>query len=179
VFAAAQLYEEAVQHSGLSLEGVVGPVVQKAAKEHKVKVTEPQVKVVVTEARAAVKEFKQTSLDDLPCFEQTIHRVETDIEAMRSRANAWAIGDIAALRALAYVDQGQACEYALLSNSAAQSRGLEDMREQVSNAWVDAVVQALARNESTVGTLNISQIFDEHGPVARLREMGYTVEAPE
>ena len=49
-----------------------------------------------------MRDFKKSSLDDLACFSKTIERLETDIDAMRIRANAWAKGDLDMIRKLVY-----------------------------------------------------------------------------
>ena len=45
-----------------------------------------------------IKEFKDEPLNDLPCLESVLNRLESDLGLLRARANAWATGDIAALR---------------------------------------------------------------------------------
>jgi uncharacterized protein YbaP (TraB family) len=177
--AAAELYENAVERSGLVLGGVVGPVVEKAAKKHKVPTTEPEVAIKIAEPKSVIKEFKRTALDDGECFAQTLTRVESDLEPMKARANAWASGDIEALRALPYVDQRLACDRAFLGVAAAKRTGLTDLRERLAVVWLDAAEKALAKNETTFAALPIAQILEADGLVERLRAKGYTVEAPE
>ncbi len=94
IFAAQKLYESALRKSGLERSGVVWPAVEKLARKSKVRITEPEVEVKVDKPRAAIKEFKQTPLDDLQCFAKTIERLESDLDLMRERANAWAMGDV-------------------------------------------------------------------------------------
>lgn len=179
LFAADELYEKAVERAGLSTENVALPVVTKAAKKHKVPTTQPHIKIKLEEPRAAVKEFKRAPLDDLECFKQTLDRVETDIGPMRERANAWATGDIEALRALPYTDQGDTCANAFLGAGAVAGRGFDDLRERLAAAWLEAAEAALAKNVTTFAALPIAQILRDDGLVARLRAKGYSVEAPE
>jgi len=39
-----------------------------------------------------IREFKNEPLNDLPCFESVLQRLESDLGLMRARANAWATG---------------------------------------------------------------------------------------
>ena len=109
IFAAFHLYRKAVDAAGLSYSPVVWPVAKKSAKKHRVKITTPTVSVKVEKPRALIKEFKEEPLDDLPCFASAIERLESDLGLLRARANAWATGDIAALRAMTDLNEASAC----------------------------------------------------------------------
>ncbi|HET9031898.1 MAG TPA: TraB/GumN family protein [Dokdonella sp.] len=179
IFAAQELYGEAIKQSGLSLDDVVGKAVKKAAKRDKVEIIEPRVELRIESAGAAVKEFKKSELDDLECFGKTMSRLETDIEAMKLRANAWALGDINALQAMPYTDQMQACADAVLKASVVEERGLGDLRERLAATWMAAAEKALASNRSTFAVLPLRHLLNADGLLARLRARGYVVEAPE
>jgi hypothetical protein len=86
---------------------VVWSVAKKSAKKHRVKITTPAVSVRIEKTREMIKEFKAEPLDDLPCLEAVLQRLESDLALMRARANAWAVGDIAALRALTDLQAGE------------------------------------------------------------------------
>jgi hypothetical protein len=178
IFAAQKLYESALRKSGLERSGVVWPAVEKLARKSKVRITEPEVEVKVDKPRAAIKEFKQTPLDDLQCFAKTIERLESDLDLMRERANAWAMGDVKRLRQLTYVDNASACISAVLESRFMQERGAAQWPELRAAAWVAAAERALAANPSTVAVLSIDQILKSDGYVSRLRAKGYVVEDP-
>lgn len=179
IFAAEQLYEEAVDSLGLRRNGMVSPVVEKLAKKHKVELVQPQIELQLADPKDALRDFARSQIDDVDCLRRTVERLETDIAAMQSRANAWAVGDIEALRALPYVDQQQVCEEILLRSSSVQEHGMGDLRERVAAEWLKAAENALASNSSTLAVLPIREILDDKGLVATLRERGYSVEAPE
>lgn len=65
-----------------------------------------------------IKEFKTGSMDDAACFAKTLERLETDIDAMRVRANAWAKGDLEVIRTLGYADRDGACKSAMHCSAA-------------------------------------------------------------
>ncbi|HSX59567.1 MAG TPA: TraB/GumN family protein [Tahibacter sp.] len=179
IFAAQELYEEATEDAGLRLNSRVGEVVEKLAKKHDIAVERPTVKVKLAEPRAALREFSRSSVDDIDCLRKTVERLETDLPAMQLRANAWAVGDIEALRALPFVDQNQACRDAMLKNSTVQEHGMGDMRERVAAAWLGAAENTLRDNAVSFAVLPIGQILDDDGMVATLRKRGYEVVAPE
>jgi hypothetical protein len=178
IFAAQELYEQALRKSGLQPYGVVWPAVEKRARKAGVKIVEPEVEVRIDKPRAAIKEFKQAPLDDLECFAKTLERLESDLELMRVRANAWASGDVEKLRALAPVDNASACIAVALNSQVLQDRGAGDWPAQRAAAWLAAVETALAANVSTVAVLSIDQILRPDGYVAELRARGYVVEDP-
>lgn len=178
VLAAGKLYDKAIRKSGLRDEDVVAVAVRKLAKRAELVITQPVVKVMIEDPRQALKEFKQTALDDVPCFRTTLDRLETDVGAMRSRANAWATGDIDALRALPYVDQGRVCTQAFLQTDMAQKRGISDLRERSLAEWLAAVDAAIARNQSSVALIGITELLRPDGVLAELESRGYVVEAP-
>lgn len=178
VFAALQLYEKAIARSGLSQTGVVWPVVKSAARKHKVKITEPKVEVEIPNAKQALREFSEVALDDGECFRKTLDRIETDLDRMAARANAWAVGDIDALRGLPEADQYAACVAAFTEASLARRVGIDDMPRRVRDAWMAAAEAALQRNASTFATLPIVFLLRDDDIPARLRAKGYTVEAP-
>lgn len=178
IFAALALYEEATQQAGLRLDSKVGDVVEKLAKKHDIAIERPVVTVRLAEPRAALREFSRTELDDIDCLRKTVERLETDLPAMQSRANAWAVGDIAALRALPFVDQHAACRDAVFRNSTVQERGMGDLATRVAAAWLTAAETTLRDNAVSFAVLPIGQILDDGGYVAALRERGYAVTAP-
>ena len=178
IFAAQELYRAALKKRDLVPYEGVWPRVEKLARKAKLRITEPGIELKVEKARSAIKEFKTTPLADVECFARTIQRLESDLDLMRDRANAWAVGDVARLRELAPVARASACIGVVLQSSFMQERGYGDLLERVQAAWLAAAEQALARNASTVAVLPIDEILKPDGYVARLRQKGYAIEDP-
>lgn len=179
IFAAMELYTEATEDAGLRLDGRVDDRVEKLARKHKVATERPLVKVKIEEPRAALREFSRSDVDDIDCLRKTVERLEADLPAMQLRANAWAVGDIDALRDLPFVDQSQACRDAMLNNRAIQEHGMGDIRERFARVWLTAAENTLRDHPVSLAVLPIGQILDDDGLVATLRSRGYAVEAPE
>ena len=178
IFAAMELYEAAVKHAGLSFDSVVEPLVKRAAKKNDVPVTRPKIELKLAKARATVKEFARTPLDDIACLRKTIERLEADLTVMQRRANAWASGDIDALAGLTYVDQNKVCRDALLRSNLAEERGMDDLPERVAALWLDAADKALENHPTSFAILPIDRLLEADGYLDRLRARGYLVEAP-
>ncbi|MFC0678923.1 TraB/GumN family protein [Lysobacter korlensis] len=179
MFAAMELFDEAMDDVGLVKSGVVQPTIERAVKQHKIPVTSPSVKIAIEDPKQMLNEFRNTKLDDLDCFGKTLDRLETDIDAMRDRANAWAVGDIEALRALPYSDQNEACMQAAMRAGVMRKRVARDIDAEVRDAWMAAAEKALAKNRVTFSTLPMRELLKPDGYLARLQAKGYTVEAPQ
>lgn len=178
IFAAGELYRKAVEKSALTMESDVVPVVTKIAKRHKVQLIETTLEIEIDKPGQAIKQFKKSSLEDIACFTATLDRLETDLDAMRARATAWATGDVDTLRALPYPDQFGACGSAILSSPIVQDRGLQDVFQRVESLWLEHAQAALARNEVTFAVLPMAQLLRADGYIAKLQALGYDVEAP-
>lgn len=178
IFAAQELYSKALEKAGLVQGGIVRPVVEKIAKKNKLKFSTAEIEVEIDKPRAAIKEFKKSELSDLDCFAKTIERLETDLDAMRARANAWAKGNVKELKRLTHVDQASACIAAVMDSQLVQERGFQELPGKVAKAWVDMAETALAKNTSTFAVLSIDEILKADGYVAMLKAKGYDVEEP-
>jgi len=178
IFAAQELYEAAIRRSGLSLDDVVDKQLRRMAKRHRVPLQAVNVKLEVAEPKAAIREFQATALADTDCFARTLARIETDLEAMRRRANAWATGDVQALQATPVESQYRACIEAVTTTALAQRLGVRELQPRLQAMWLAAAEQALQENEVSLALLPLGLVTAPDGYLARLRERGYTVEAP-
>lgn len=179
IFAAHALYEAAIEQSGLDDARVVEPVLRRAARRHQVPVTETVVRMDIEDPRGVLREFSQSDLDDGSCFSLTLDRIEQDLENMRARANAWALGDVGYLRRTGFESQYRACVQAITSHTLGQRLGLDALNERALQAWLQAAEAALARNASTVSALPVSLLWGGTGLLARLRERGYEIVEPD
>ena len=179
IFAATQLFKKSIEKSDMVPYDSVRWAVEAIVKDKKIKTTRPIVDHTVKNPRSIAKKFKKSSLDDVECFARTLDRLETDLGAMRTRANAWATGDIVALRNLPYHDEREDCESAVLNSELAQEQGLQDIKKLLQTEWLAAAEAALANNESTFAMLPMAELYKSDGYLAALQAKGYTVERPE
>lgn len=179
LFAAMELWQEAIEDARMTGSGPVWRAVSKSAKKLKLPVETPQVAVEIADPRASIRSFAQSPLDDLECFSRTLERLESDIEAMRERAEAWAVGDLDTLRALPFSDQNRACQDAFLSASVGEKNRIADVPDRLRDAWLASADKALAEHRSSVAVISIASLLDpESGLMRGLQERGYAVRAP-
>ena len=179
LFAAQELYKEAMKKSGLDNAKSVWPVIDKAIETHHPNVTVVKEEIVVKDPKPLLKEFSKTTLDDIACFENTMTRIETDLDAMRARANAWATGDIAALRVLPPAYQWEACSSAITEAGIGKRLGFGDANQKVRAKWMVAAEAALEKNAVTFASLDMKDLAGPNGFLARFKAKGYTVLAPD
>jgi hypothetical protein len=179
LFAALKLWEEAIEDARMTGSGPVWRAVSKSAKKLKLAVETPRVDVQIVDPKATIRSFAQSPLDDLECFSRTLERLESDIEAMHERAEAWAVGDLESLRALPFSDQNRVCQDAFLSASVGEQNRIADLPDRLRDAWLDVVDTALAEHRSSLAVISIGSLLDpESGLIEGLRERGYEVRAP-
>jgi len=179
IFAALALYDAALDKNRLTGATYVRKSVLKSAKRTHVAITTPSVQWPIDNPRDAIKEFKSGSLDDSECFRLTLDRLATDLATMTARANAWATGDVAALRKLPQSDQLAVCAAALSETNLARSRGMTDLDARAEQSWLDAADAALDHNASTVAMLPMNHLLPQDGYLAKLKAKGYAIEAPD
>ena len=179
MLAANELYKKAIKKSGLTTNNLAQDVVDFYAKKNRIAVTTPHVKIDLDDPKQVIADFKSTAGSlDVACLERTIARLETDLDAMRARANAWAVGDIEGLKRLPYPDQRAACIAAVSSNPRLAEQ-LKEAKHQVDTDWLAAAEAALAKNPSTLALLPMSELMNAEGRLAQLRSKGYVVEEPQ
>lgn len=181
LFAAQKLHNKAVQGAGLSFGSPVGEHIGKARKRRELPRIDATFSATIEEPRQAIREFKRGELDDIECFERTLLRLEGDLALLTARAEAWAVGDIEALRTLHDTDPAGACIEALTRVSVMQKNGLSDVQAQIRSSWLDAADEALDAHRSTVGAVPIDWLLDAspEGVLASLSARGYRVLGPD
>lgn len=178
-FVAGELYSRALKQAGLSGDGEVREKIGKLAEKHKLKFTDATYRVAIKDPGKAAREFKKSALDDVPCLKATIESLDTDVEAMRAHANAWANGELDEIRKLNFGDRANACIHALGTGSLGKNQPeLKTAQETALARWLEAAVKALANNASTFTVVPIKEILNPRGVIATLQSWGYTVEPP-
>ncbi len=179
IFAATELSKKSIEKSDMVPYDSVRWAVENIVRDKKIKTTRPTIEPELKNPRAVAKKFKNSTLDDTVCFAKTLDRLETDLDSMRARANAWATGDMDALRKLPYHDEREDCEAAVLNSEMAQEYGLPEIKRSMKAAWLAAAEAALTNNESTFAMLPMAELYKADGYLAALAAKGYTVERPE
>ena len=180
IMVASRLFGAALKQAGLTTSTEVRKQVEKIVDQKKLKVTRTVLELPVDDPRRMVKDFKKSPLDDAACFAATLSRLETDIDAMRVRANAWSKGDIDGIRKLDFVDHQESCSDVIRNSAAVRDNpAFQTAEARLKALWVANAEAALARNTSTFAVLSIKDVLNPKGLVAALAAKGYTVEQPE
>lgn len=179
MFAAGALYRAAIKRSGLSGKDPSAAIVTAAIEKHHPSVSLVKLELKVKDPKSLVKQMKTARFDDLACMERTLDRLGVDMEVLRLRANAWATGDIATLRANPVPSNYQACVDAVSESAMGQQMGMADSRARVRSMWLEKAEQALAKNTTTFAILPMDEILEAGGSLDALRRKGYTVLAPD
>lgn len=177
--AANELYGKALAKTDLARNGLIWDTIHTLAKRDHVKIIEPEASIPLDDPRQTIRDFKDTSTElDVQCLSATMKRLETDLAAMRNRANAWAVGDIEALRKLPSPSQQEACRAAISSNPRLHEQ-LDAAMKRIDQAWLAAAEQALRDNASSFAVLPMDELLRPDRRLGMLRARGYTVQEPE
>lgn len=169
--AALRLYDAALDDTGLTMDSNVGKTIER--KMHRSRAEEAEI-VVETEPETVLDELaKITPEAELACFASIMTSIETDLEGMKERANAWAIGDVDALKRFDYPDSQGNCLEALFS-----APGFVDLRDQLYSKWLAEAEHALATYDTSFSVLPMWELVAADGLLAQLAARGYTVIAP-
>jgi uncharacterized protein YbaP (TraB family) len=178
LFAAEKLFKSAVSSVGLETEQPVVKKVRKIAQENKIPIVTPVVLFDFQNPKKTIKQFKQTAINDQECFAKTLSRLESDLDIMRVRANAWANGNIGLLTELKVPNQSEECSTAFLDSAVVKNSDLGGMPTRLKNAWVDAAKLSLNKNKSTFAVLPIELFYGANGYLSALEGEGYVIITP-
>ena len=179
IFAGQELMQASMKQNGLASSGIVVKTIEGIAKKNKVKTSKTGFEFDVDDPRKMIKEFKQSQMDDVACFTKTLDTLDGDIERMRTRAAAWANGNVAEIRGINFAEREDACNSAMMDSTVARSNPqFQDMPKRLRAAWLESAEKSLASNASTFAILQMKDILGTRGYLAALEEKGYTVESP-
>ena len=178
LFASQELYRKALKANGLSRSGGIQASIDALAKRHGVPELPTDYRVLIEHPRAAIKAFKQAAPNDVMCMSRTLDAVEHDLPSMKARANAWATGDLQALRELPDSHRRQACIDALADAGFARQLGIDDIPERLQATWLAAARAALKANKQTFAMLPMEELLKPDGYLAQLQAEGYTIDPP-
>lgn len=174
VTAALVLRSNALAQAGLGNSDVVLRELHRLANAYQVPVTNDH---QVTKFVDGVPTDAEAERRGVAFLVATMKNLESDLRAARARANAWAVGDIEALRAQAATDTSVAQLYAN-SWPYLSEADLAELAAETDAKWLDTAEKALRRNRTTVASLPIFMLLREDGLLARLRERGFEVIEP-
>jgi len=171
VLAALRLYSAALDDVGLTADSGVGKTVSRLMRRSRAEEAEI---VVKTEPETVLDELgKITREAELSCFATIMTSIETDLDGMKERASAWAVGNVAELKRFDYPDSQGNCLAMLFT-----AGGLADLRDKLYADWLAAAQRALADHERSFSVLPMRELIAADGLLAQLAARGYAVTAP-
>lgn len=179
IFAGEKLYAAAIKRSHLTDNGGVVARVFDFAKRDHVPVWKTSYVFIMQNPRADAKAFKRATMDDQQCLRSILDATEQGLSQATIRANAWATGDLTALRKILVVRQRDECLSALGSTGFAKNLGMTDINERIRKAWVKAAITALETYPQTTALLPMQNLLAPDGYLATLQNNGFTVSVPE
>lgn len=179
-FVAGQaLYAAALKGNGLGGKPLVTPVLMQAAKRHGLLVTTTGTSIKLDDPRQALAEVQREQFDDARCLREVLDSIDHELPAVARRANAWATGDIASLRALVgRASSDGDCLEVIAGMDFARKRGIRDVPQRMRTQWLAAAEAALSRNASTFAALPLEQVVGPGSYLDALRAKGYQIIEP-
>jgi uncharacterized protein YbaP (TraB family) len=169
--AALRVYNAALDSVDLTSSSGVGKKVERLMRRSKAEEAEI---LVETEPEAVVDALSKVTREaELACFATVMTSIETDLDGMKERANAWAIGDVAALQSFEYPDSRGDCLDMLFS-----SADLAKLRDELYADWLREAERALTDHERSFSILPMRELIAADGLLAQLAARGYTVTRP-
>lgn len=181
MYASQELYWKAVEAAGLTRASSVPGVVSGAAGRAGVPIVDTGFTYPLDldrkELKKRIEAVNASSGADIACFEKTLDVLESDLSMMKLRANAWAVGDVRALRELSTGDIKPPCQE--VADATLAFLGAGEIKRKLRASWLKAAQDSLAKNQSTFATLPIADLLDENGALKDLQRLGYVVVAPD
>lgn len=180
---AEKLSEAAFKELKLNGGGAWGAIAWLVTQK-KIPVTQPSLEFVfkTDDLRSQIKAFSRVKLADEECFAQTVALVEamSDKQLEQARARAWATGDLARLRELPPLpNPDPPCTMAIVNALSTSTPVPANLQEKLDELWFAAADNAVAKNESSLAFVRLSELLADNGILEGLAKRGYEILAPE
>jgi len=184
LFAMQSMRNEVQQEAGLASAGAIFDQIEKLARRNR------KLQRIDT---SAIGEFKleydesvermEALMNSLPpdkerdCFELELRRMETDLDAIKRRANEWANGRIGEFRAVQLRTGDNPC--LTMFSTSSEGEVLKDLTRQSQEKWLSGAEDGLTHDRTSFAVLDINDLLNEDGLLAKLAAKGYSVRAPD
>lgn len=174
--AAKELFYSAARSGGLERGYTIHRAIEKRARKHNVK----KVRTVLSERykdSALLDSMEEMSAGaERTCLQARLQGLDAQLEAHKRLAAAWAIGDLASLRAHPGDPAADACDPWQLALDSEKLNQVEARRWAL---WLENADRVLSNNDSTFAILPLKDLLRPDGPLSQLRERGYEVVEPD
>jgi uncharacterized protein YbaP (TraB family) len=176
-YAMQELSQNAMRKMGLMLEdSAVRGAIRSLAEKRGTKFRPISPKYNIDAKDGLLDSKSMSSEMEIACADAWMNRFESDLVLTKARANAWSIGDVAALRADTGLYQPrQSVECVDFARSLQHWRQAMVDGVQLRN---DTLRAALQNNRSTLAMVAIGELLNPKGLLAQFRAEGFEIEEP-
>ena len=175
--AAKELVDSAAQSAGLESGFAIRRAVEEMAKKHRIEIVPTVLSERYKDSSVLDSMEGMSAVAEQTCLQARLQGLDAQLEAHTRLAAAWAVGDLAALRAHPGDSATEACDPRRLAPHPEELNLAESRRWAL---WLENVDRALRDNDSTFATLPLSYLLPPDGPLLSwLRQRGYEVLEPD
>lgn len=174
--AAEELFDSAAQSAGLESGRTISRAIEKRAKKHNVKKVPAHLSERYKDSPLFDSTQEMSPDAEQTCLQAGLQRLDAQVEEHTRLAAAWAVGDLASLRAHPGDSATGVCDSFTL---AFDPEVLSQMESRSWELWLENVDRALTDNDSTFAILPLRNLLRTDGPLSWLRERGYEVVEPD
>jgi uncharacterized protein YbaP (TraB family) len=178
IVAGRELYEAALAHYGLIDDYGLEAMVYKAASRDGVTIISTSYRLLLKDPGEAIRSLNNTSMNDQHCLDQVLDALDQDLAQATQRANAWATGDIDALRSILSLAQQDSCLSTLDRSQFAEALGIDDIEGRVKKSWIESAERELEKNVGSFAVLPMHELLATDGYMHALQSDGYSVQSP-
>ncbi len=177
---ADELFEQALKRAGLVNQSPVWPAVEKLARRHKVRIREREIKVPIDDPKGLIEEAARVPREkEVACLVLTMDYIDRELPNIKRRAAAWAVGDMATLRALPQEVSRIDCVVEILESLRPQTRQqVKDVIADIDADRAGIFSWMLLNHDTSFTAIPIDRLLRNDDLMARWRAAGYTVEEP-
>lgn len=176
--AAQELFTAAIREAGLGPAKIVNPPIRAVIQAQSIKESIPKVTVKIDDPAAAIKDVRRMSLNDSACLEATLDAIDRLLPRMITNANGWATGDLKQISFDQLGRRNNTCADVFSNAEFSRKWGIPDIRASIRDEWLRMAEASLATNATTFAVLPLEDLMAPDGYVARLRALGYEIDAP-
>ena len=174
--AAEELFDSAAQSAGLESGRTIGRAIEKRAKKHNVRKVPAHLSERYKDSPLFDSIQEMSPGAEQACLQALLQGLDAQLEAHTRLASAWAVGDLASIRAHSGDSATGVCESFTL---AFDPQLLSQTESRSWALWLENVDRALTDNESTFAVRPLGDVLRADGPLSWLRQRGYEVLEPD
>ena len=175
MYAAYELYKEAVERVQVRPDDPVMDVVGATAKASGVPIIDSRVIIPVAATKATARAFDVPVAPDIQCLQMAVERVDPFVGQMSDAANAWSVGDMPAYRAaIARYEPLPACWARLTNEAFARMAGINDPYGRVDATWLATLHKTLQTHSRVFTMLPARDMVRGTGLAQALAAEGWT-----